>query len=397
MSGNETKSSSESTNIFNQKRKLKYIIPMLVGLMGALFLKLIKKEKIILIGGNLGEKFDDNSKYMYLFLKGEKDYKVFWCQQNKIRLDSSIENFLVIGSVKSYIIYFISDIVYFTHSISTDICPIAYRFKFFQPFKVYLSHGVEGLKKRMDTKLEYADFYPCTNTYEYNLKNSCWGINKEKLAITGIARYDGLPIIRHSSDTDIKKILYMPTWREWYYGLSNDDFKETDFFKTLKEINENKRLNHYLNQNEIRFVIRLHPFFEKYSGCLKIFKKNKNFLISNENVGKLLISTDLLITDYSSVCWDFLYIGKPVIFFQYDLNKYLEKRGSYLKIPEELFGLKIFSLDKIIDSIRLSQKSKNINYSYRSRFFNYFDNKNCDRIFTKTLNIKFGLENRCVK
>ncbi len=46
----------------------------------------------------------------------------------------------------------------------------------------------------------------------------------------------------------------------------------------------------------------------------------------------------MLITDYSSVCWDILYQDKPTLFYQFDLDKYNEAHGSYIDMKTELFG-----------------------------------------------------------
>lgn len=46
----------------------------------------------------------------------------------------------------------------------------------------------------------------------------------------------------------------------------------------------------------------------------------------------------MLITDYSSVCWDVLYQDKPSLFYQFDIDKYNEAHGSYIDMDTELFG-----------------------------------------------------------
>ena len=51
-----------------------------------------------------------------------------------------------------------------------------------------------------------------------------------------------------------------------------------------------------------------------------------------------MMECKLLVTDYSSVCWDVYYQGKPVIFYQFDLEQYNETQGSYIDMETELFG-----------------------------------------------------------
>ena len=74
----------------------------------------------------------------------------------------------------------------------------------------------------------------------------------------------------------------------------------------------------------------------------------KNFSISGDRVAlipfgsqplnELMMECKLLVTDYSSVCWDVYYQGKPVLFYQFDLEQYNETQGSYIDMETELFG-----------------------------------------------------------
>ncbi len=374
----------KNSNIFSRRNKLLFIVPLMIGFLISFCVKPFFKKKIILVGGNLGRSFDDNAKYMYLFLKKkEEEYKVYWFQRDKVKLDRNIDRYLQIGSIRGYTLYFLSEVVFFSHSIDTDLCPLATRVRFLQPFKVYLSHGVEGLKKRLDKKLEYADFYPCTNKFEYEIKNESWHIDKKKLAVTGIARYDGL--MPQTTEKKVQTILYMPTWREWYYGISKTDFLKTDFFEILKTICTDKKLTFFLKNNNLKLIIRLHPFFEMYADSLIKINKNDSVVYSSDDISTLVDESDLLITDYSSVSWDFLYSNKPVIFFQYDIDRFMEERGSYLEIPKDLFGVQITLVSElrsaICDIVFKKIKFKKL----RDNFFEFSDKQNCSRIFQETL------------
>ena len=53
---------------------------------------------------------------------------------------------------------------------------------------------------------------------------------------------------------------------------------------------------------------------------------------------EVLLGSALLVTDYSSVCWDFLFLDRPVLFYQFDLDEFLERTGSYIDLRKDLFG-----------------------------------------------------------
>ena len=60
----------------------------------------------------------------------------------------------------------------------------------------------------------------------------------------------------------------------------------------------------------------------------------------------------MLITDYSSVSWDVYYLGKPVIFYQFDYELYMKAHGSYIDMEKELFG------DRCLTEKELAEKIK---------------------------------------
>lgn len=373
-------------NLFSKKQKLKYFLPMIIGFIYSILLKNLIKKKIILVGGNSGEFFDDNSKAIYLYLKDNPDYSVYWCQREDKIYDKAIEKYTIIGSVLTYFRYFSADIVFFSHSISTDIAPMATKLKFKQPFRVFLTHGVDGLKKHKGAKYEYIDFCTCINELEFSIKNSDWGIDAKKLKVVGMARYDYLV---PQPKKQIQKILYMPTWREWYYNLSLEEFKETDMFKKILELLNHKKLANILQDKEITLTLKLHPFFKKYLVAFNDINLD-NIIISDENISELILESDALITDYSSIAWDFLYLKKPIIFYQFDLEKFLKERGAYISLPDELFGKYSQNPDQIIKYIEeistlIDEQEMG---KYINTFFKYNDRENCRRIFDATNEIK---------
>lgn len=141
-----------------------------------------------------------------------------------------------------------------------------------------------------------------------------------------------------------KIILYAPTWKddeqneswEHYFNL------EIDLKRFFDEFNE-------------KYVILLkmhHLISEK----LKIDDEIKNFVIdlsSYDDIQELYIISDILITDYSSVFFDYAYSRKPILFFVPDLNHYIENvRGLYLNMEKDLPGPLIKSNDELVDAIK---------------------------------------------
>ncbi|MDT8303274.1 MAG: CDP-glycerol glycerophosphotransferase family protein, partial [Sedimentisphaerales bacterium] len=105
-------------------------------------------------------------------------------------------------------------------------------------------------------------------------------------------------------------------------------------------------------------------------------------------IQKLINESSLLITDYSSVSWDFFYLCKPVIFYQFDFDDYLKNRGSYLDLKNDIFGDRTESNVELMQYIKFyinnSFSEKEEYTGLRNKFFKYSDNFNCKRIYEET-------------
>ena len=140
---------------------------------------------------------------------------------------------------------------------------------------------------------------------------------------------------------DKKVILYAPTWRDNQYKDGGYSFKlEIDFDKLKEELS-----------NEYIILFRAHYFisnafdFSKYEGFI--------YNVSNyDNVNDLYVISDLLITDYSSVFFDYSILKRPIIFYMYDLKDYQDViRGFYISL-DDLCGPIVENEDDLIKEIR---------------------------------------------
>ncbi|PTJ55615.1 spore coat protein CotS, partial [Mammaliicoccus sciuri] len=123
-------------------------------------------------------------------------------------------------------------------------------------------------------------------------------------------------------DTNKKVALYAPTWR-------GNVGKEVDIKKEVKDIIVSIKNN--LDSN-YQLLLKVHPLLYKY------FKNDKElskiFIPDSIDISETLSIVDLLITDYSSVFFDFYVKNKPIILYTYDKAEYLSDRGTYLDFDE---------------------------------------------------------------
>ena len=141
---------------------------------------------------------------------------------------------------------------------------------------------------------------------------------------------------------DKKVILYAPTWRDNQHtsGKGYTYKTEVDFGKLRRELGEEYIIlfrAHYLVANSFDF--------ERYEGFIRDVSQYSD-------INDLYIVSDLLVTDYSSVFFDYANLHKPVIFYMYDLEDYAgEIRGFYIPL-EELPGPIVQEEDRLIEEIK---------------------------------------------
>src|SRR5699024_764103 len=110
-----------------------------------------------------------------------------------------------------------------------------------------------------------------------------------------------------------KVILSAPTYRD-------NELNETDMKTDIENMNTQLREDHIL-------FLRLHP-----AVTVEVKNTYPDFIynVSNEyNINHLLLITDILITDYSSIPFEFSLLNKPMVFFAYDIDEYADTRGFW--------------------------------------------------------------------
>lgn len=250
---------------------------------------------------------------------------------------------------------------------------------------VFLQHGVTALKK-VDFLYGKGRNGACrlfvvTSDYEREIVKEHFGYKENEIAVTGFARWDVLQDKSEGSN----EILLMPTWRNWLEEVGDDIFKESDYYQNYMKLLTSERLKKLLEENDLKMNFYLHPKFRDYIQDFKIDSDRIGLIpFGEEPLNELMMKCRLLITDYSSVCWDVYYQGKPVIFYQFDLDDYYQFHGSYLNMRKDLFGPQIEELDKLFEELEKAVKGGfclEPQYAeLRQSYYKYIDDQNSKRI-----------------
>lgn len=244
--------------------------------------------------------------------------------------------------------------------------------------RVFLQHGILKDDAPMfyykNTKFK---LFICGAKPEYDYISKHYGYPEGRVVYTGLARYDKLS----NDKTDKSIIAFIPTWRRWLNGgnIENSDYKKN----ILKLLNDDK-LELYLKNSKKYLYFYPHASVQDYFNKSEISNPYVKILKKKDiEIHKLIMTASALITDYSSLFFDFAYLRKPVYYYQPDYADFRKRHGfkeGYFLYDRDGFGPVISDAGTLIATIgnpcNDAKFSKN-----RKRFFLYDDSENCNRIF----------------
>ena len=244
----------------------------------------------------------------------------------------------------------------------------------------FIKHSYVNVSKQWDYLIS-------PNRYTTNILKSCFGYQKE-IFESGYPRNDILynadeeMVNRIKSSLNIpedkKVILYAPTWRD-------DEFIDAGLIKFQLKLELDKLKEAF--SDEYIILIRTHYFIADKLDLSGV----EDFAIDvskYNDIAELYLISDLLITDYSSVFFDFANLKRPILYYTYDLDKYENVlRGFYIDIRKEVPGPLLETTDEVIDAIRnidqLKEEYKEKYNQFYERFCSIDDGNASKRIVEK--------------
>jgi len=185
-------------------------------------------------------------------------------------------------------------------------------------------------------------------------------------------------------DNKRKVIVYMPTHREsaTSIGKAPSPLMPLDF----------ESLNTFCSENNFWMVVKLHPFVMQFQSDFSPPEgySNLSFHSAQGDIYPLLKYTDVLITDYSSIYFDFLLLDRPIVFFDYDYEEYSSNMGGfYYDYEKNAPGIKVKTQsamqDAVLYSTRLPMEHSPKRLKTREKFFAFTDEHASERILRKIL------------
>jgi len=365
---------------------LTFVVPKKKGML--LFVPLHDTNKIT---GNIKALFD------YGIINEPNFELIYWVQNQKVYDFLNAKNYKVIkGSVK---------LVWYSlraEHIIIDAATTVFNFKNVSIIQLWHGAGIKNVGFANDNTDLYTRnllknhyntyrFVTAISEYDKEMHNAKFEIRTA--LVTGLARNDAF--FQDKSVTDSVKtkyglqnystiITYAPTFRDHF---TKPNFTE-NFWNTFNEYLKNK--------NQI-FVIKKHPwdaFFKVPENLSNVVDLTKEI----EDVQELLIVTDILISDYSSIVTDFSITKRPVIYYMFDHQLYLEKcRSMFDDVEDVLPGPFVYDENELLRYIDdLSWQNEPDTemkiQKFKDKFHKYFDGNSSKRIFDEIKKLNCNVE-----
>jgi hypothetical protein len=249
--------------------------------------------------------------------------------------------------------------------------------------RVRLGHGLTAFKTTkpppLRSQADLARLYglvPVASEFERKNKQT-WGIADDALVVCGVARFDDL-VARARASAPEPRVLYMPTWRDWLGGV--------DDASPLLAFLRHPALAPALRARGVHLDVYLHRLFAQgWRDALRDVDGDVVHVYGVDvDVQGLLARSRALLTDYSSVTWDMLYLDRPVAFFAPDVDDYVAHRGGYFDLRHDLPGPCARSADAAVrdvcDVIDGGFVVDAAGRAWQGRAFAFRDDQNCARI-----------------
>ena len=266
-----------------------------------------------------------------------------------------------------------------------------YRFQ-----NIFLQHGIiKDVLHFLYAEVNKIDLFICSTEAERQAVIRDMGYRPEQVKVTGLCRYDGL------ADFTVKpnRILIMPTWRSYLqapYGHpvseSEELVRQSTYLKFYTELFHHDRLIQFAKEHDLELLYfphnQMQPFLEDFR------KSCPNIIIASAreyDVQQALKEAAFLVTDYSSIYFDFAYMKKPLVYFQFDYEEYRSKHypEGYFSYCKDGFGPVATTVEEVVETLIERYEAgfcMQEEYLQRvDRFFEFRDTEYCRRNYEAVL------------
>ncbi len=359
-------------------------------------------SKIILFSSFKGKSYSGNPRYLFEYIKnsGEfSDYQLVWAFKDV----KSIAGAKTVKFNSFQYFYYLSKAKYWIFN--SKMAPYYYK----KSDQVYLQtwHGVplkrlghdiidngstyyrskqsyKQMVKSYDKDSRHWDYLIASSPFSAHVFETAFAFPQQKMLNVGYPRVDCLVQPDPARISELKKkyhlpinkkiILYAPTWRDNSYNNAGYTFElKVNFYSWKRVLGEEYIVlfkPHYLICSTYHIPQDLSDFV---------------FLMDpNQDISDAYLVSDALITDYSSVFFDYAQLERPIYFYMYDLGHYAkELRGFYLKVPDDLPNNFVKTEEELLKMIKDDYFDYQRLRAFNERFNPWNDGSACEKIVSE--------------
>ena len=352
---------------------------------------------------------DDNGKHLYQYLMQNypSSYDIYFCIQSNCKHYSMMKKIGKVLDFNSFyykVMFLLSEKIissqaddFFVNAFDTDLQ--YYRDLLHFDF-VFLQHGItkDDISSWLHRYSKNIRFFVAAAIPEYqSLLSPSYGYSKNEIRLVGFPRHDNLLLgkLAYKENGQHPQLLILPTWRREITNsiksLPNSapyypQLKFTEYFSFYNTLINHQVLCNYLRGKGFRGILAMHPNFR--ANWID-FQANDIFQVEHGFIDyqAAFISSKILVTDYSSVAFDFAYLKKPVLYVQFDRDRFFSHHiyhAGYFNYLKDGFGPVCYTVNSTVETlIGMFNHECKIEDEYLRRiekFYAFFDGNNSKRV-----------------
>ncbi|MCT4352367.1 glycosyltransferase [Streptomyces sp. Je 1-79] len=257
--------------------------------------------------------------------------------------------------------------------------------------RVFLQHGVvyNDVVASIHAQATNVDMVLTTGRSERAYYAEHCGYGYERVAATGLPRFDALERVNGP-----RRVLVMPTWRRDIVAPSYNKaakpempFVASEYYRFFSSLLRDERLLATLEHHGVELEFMPHYEIRPYLKHFKIDHPSITVSTTGRDVQLAMRECSMLVTDYSSVFFDVAYMGKPIVYTNFDDEQFYSKhyKRGYFDLARDGFGPACGTVDRAVEEIiRSIEQDFAVEEVYQRRaeeFFVLRDTSNCERAY----------------
>ncbi len=373
------------------------------------FLRMFKRKQLWLISDRIN-KADDNGQVFFEYMSKlhEKNISCYFVLSPTATDYDMIKKFgkvITPDSWKFKLAYLLCDKIISSHADDSMLFPFhSYSYYYSDLMQnhqfVFLQHGIikDDLSEWLNKYNRNVDLFVTSAAPEYqSIVNGAYNYTSNEVKLLGLPRYDKL------NNCATRRITIMPSWRGYLVsgmdhktGLRElkQGFEQSGYYHMYQELLNNQYLIEEAKKLGYTIQYMVHPNMVKALNRFS-FHDDVTILSLDTSYRKIFSESSLIITDYSSVAFDFAYLRKPVLYYQADAEEFFSGAHTYEKgyfdYERDGFGEVCYDADGLVEKIVAYMRDEcQLKVKYKDRidnFFEYNDQNNCQRVYEEILKL----------